>query len=175
MIKEVTCLLISTLYIHFYRNHYKVLVPVLLMKQSHQGLATVAGQLHVNETSLLKRCLPRVLVLILPKFAMATKAPSQVDRDAQRGHHLATKVYDTVVQAISKEVSRKIDFQGCQLSSYQWNSTFLISIQKIVKFSPHMLYNMDAILFLQCHVEYLRVALPQPLHGAATFYGYCSG
>ena len=78
-------------------------MPVLVMRQSLEEVEKVARRLHVDLLELLKHCLAKVIIHILPHFAQREAGPTGY-RDTQKQQAHATKVYDMVVEAMQKEV-----------------------------------------------------------------------
>ena len=96
-------MLLSCIWLCLYcSGQFTVLVPVLIMRQSMEDVQKVARRLKTEDLDLLKYCLPKVIIHILPRFANS----NQTDRDSQRQHAQATKVYDMLIEMVQKEVGR---------------------------------------------------------------------
>ena len=88
----------------FPRVHYTTVVPFLVMRKDTAAAKNVAETISSEWRPLLEACLPKVLVHILPLFAVSKcgKAASERSMQARVAH--ATTCYDSLLEVVKQEV-----------------------------------------------------------------------
>ncbi|XP_004626277.1 serine-protein kinase ATM [Octodon degus] len=74
----------------FYRSHYKVLIPHLVIRSCFEEVKSIGNQIEEDWKRLLIDCFPKILVNILPYFAYENTGDSWMAQQRET----ATKVYD---------------------------------------------------------------------------------
>ncbi|XP_041351980.1 serine-protein kinase ATM-like isoform X2 [Gigantopelta aegis] len=87
----------------FYREYTSILVPELLIHQELNSIREVAVSLDVDYESLLRDCVPVIVVHILPLFAASKTQEAATDAAVRKRTSLASKCYELLEQQISKE------------------------------------------------------------------------
>lgn len=88
--------------ISFDREHYKTVVPFLVMLKDYTAISTVAGILGLDTRQILASCMIETLVHILPLFAIS-KSPS-VDSETQRRAQYTSGCYEELLKHIPNKV-----------------------------------------------------------------------
>lgn len=88
------------------RAHYSTIVPLLVMQKDIAAVKTVAETIGSEWCHLLEACVPKVLVHILPLFAMSKCGKVTSLRNMQTKVAHATACYDSLVAVVKQEVGR---------------------------------------------------------------------
>ncbi|KAI0210307.1 Serine-protein kinase ATM [Lamellibrachia satsuma] len=87
----------------FYKAHYSTIVPLLVMQKDIAAVKTVAETIGSEWCHLLEACVPKVLVHILPLFAMSKCGKVTSLRNMQTKVAHATACYDSLVAVVKQE------------------------------------------------------------------------
>jgi ataxia telangiectasia mutated family protein len=89
--------------LHYFREHYEVLISELLMFRDVDTAKRVSVTVSDDWPTVLKQCIPRVLVFILPQFAASRSGETSNEQVKKRTAH-ATACYDLLAEQVTKEV-----------------------------------------------------------------------
>ena len=88
----------------FPRAHYTTIVPFLVMRKDTAAAKNVAETIGSEWCPLLETCLPKVLVHILPLFAVSKCGKAASVRSVQARVAHATTCYDSLLEVVKQEV-----------------------------------------------------------------------
>ena len=88
----------------FPRAHYTTIVPFLVMRKDTAAAKNVAETIGSEWCPLLEMCIPKVLVHILPLFAMSKCGKAALARSMQAKVAHATTCYDSLLEVVNQEV-----------------------------------------------------------------------
>lgn len=92
-----------------FREHYEILITELVMFKHIDMAKSVAASLDRDWLEVLKLCIPKILVFILPQFAASRSGETSNDQVKKRTAH-ATACYELLAKQATKEV---IDLFSC--------------------------------------------------------------
>ncbi|KAK3095904.1 hypothetical protein FSP39_020638 [Pinctada imbricata] len=95
-------LLLCNSHVEFFRNHHQVLIPELMMMKDVNSAKEVVQTMQEDWGTVLKRCIPSIMVHILPLFAATGEAAE--DRNVKRRTAHASVIYDLLATEVTKEV-----------------------------------------------------------------------
>ncbi|XP_033740359.1 serine-protein kinase ATM-like [Pecten maximus] len=130
---------------HFYKDHYKVIIPELIMKKNMADAKEIVVAMGGNWTETLTTCIPKVVVHILPLFAATRLGEVSGDETVQRRTAHATQCYDLLSQEATREVLE---------------TTIVSKLDQIVVNILMCLYDTDTDEFIQTGV--IRDMEPEP-------------
>ncbi|KAK6170767.1 hypothetical protein SNE40_019079 [Patella caerulea] len=91
----------------FYRTYKHILIPELFMKKDIESIKTICSDIEDDMKVVILDCVPRIVVHILPLFAVSSNKELQSDTHVRRRLALATTSYNTLCQIITKEEFNK--------------------------------------------------------------------
>ena len=80
------------------------MIPELVVNKDLQTIQEIAASLDCNWKEMLRDCIPKILVHILPLFAASKLGETGEDENVKRRTSKATACYDLLTKEISKEV-----------------------------------------------------------------------
>ena len=111
------------------RSYLSVVIPELVVNKDLKTVQEIAAALDRDWKEMLRDCIPKILVHILPLFAASKLGETGEDEQVKRRTSKATACYDLLTREISKEVFwasheiviqhlgldvRKPDFLACE-------------------------------------------------------------
>ncbi|XP_062570227.1 serine-protein kinase ATM-like, partial [Saccostrea cucullata] len=90
----------------FYREHFEILITELLMFKDIDNAKRVAMTLGQDWLEVLKLCIPRIVVFILPQFAASQRGETASEHVKKRTAH-ATACYTLLTDQAGKEMVDK--------------------------------------------------------------------
>lgn len=87
-----------------FREHYEILITELVMFKHIDTARSVAASLDRDWLEVLKLCIPKIVVFILPQFAASRSGETSNDQVKKRTAH-ATACYDLLAEQATKEVT----------------------------------------------------------------------
>ncbi|XP_060082468.1 serine-protein kinase ATM-like [Ylistrum balloti] len=130
---------------HFYRDHYKILIPELIMKKKMDNAKEIVVAMGKDWTETLTLCIPKTVVHILPLFAATRLGEMSGDETVRRRTAQATQCYDLLSQEATREVLE---------------TTIVSNLDEIVVNILMCLYDTDTDKFIQTGI--IRDMEPEP-------------
>lgn len=87
-----------------FREHYEVLITELVMFKEVDTAKRVVATLNRDWLEVLKLCIPKIVVFILPQFAASRSGETSNEQVKKRTAH-ATACYDLLAEQVTKEVT----------------------------------------------------------------------
>ncbi|XP_069136891.1 serine-protein kinase ATM-like isoform X2 [Argopecten irradians] len=129
----------------FYKDHFKVIIPELIMKKNMADAKEIVVAMGGNWTDTLTMCIPKVVVHILPLFAATRLGEASGDETVRRRTAHATQCYDLLSQEATREVLE---------------TTIVSNLDQIVVNILMCLYDTDTDEFIQTGI--IRDIEPEP-------------
>lgn len=129
----------------FYKDHFKVIIPELIMKKNMADAKEIVVAMGGNWTDTLTMCIPKVVVHILPLFAATRLGEASGDETVRRRTAHATQCYDLLSQEATREVLE---------------TTIVSNLDQIVVNILMCLYDTDTDKFIQTGI--IRDIEPEP-------------
>lgn len=97
---KLLCVLFSPLILHF-RSSYHVLIPRLVFLNDFEQVRSIGSNLRQDWRQLLANCFPKIMVNILPHFALPGHDP-EAAKQREKAHHVYDLLKDD--QCLGKQV-----------------------------------------------------------------------